>query len=229
MASWNNSTTASQYQGFIASELNDAISGPFKYPRFLATTNVQDSSILVGLDTDKNILHADLEQLRDDKFTDPGSDPITSLEVLPTSDEFVVASVDGKFAYYGRNIASPFAESVVGDLAINPCLYFENSYLSIAETGPMHLSSEHEIKQLHEVVVSFKTNSVGHLWCYAENEDGDVSGQYKGSIYGKHRIKVFLNLRGREFRVRIFIATHVNYPWQIQEVALGHLMGKALT
>tara|TARA_Y100000588_G_scaffold329911_1_gene366452 strand:+ start:171 stop:854 length:684 start_codon:yes stop_codon:yes gene_type:complete len=227
MGTWSGSTTASPYHGFVVSEIDNSLSGPFKYPRFVASTGMPDNGCLVGLDSDRNLMWTDMEKLRDSKF-DSASDPFTT-SVAPATSNFVVGNASGSFNYYGRKIATPFAEPADGDMSITDALYFDNAYLSIAETGPMHLSSEHEIKQLHEVLFSFKTNSVGHLWCYAENEDGQVQGQYKGSIAGKHRVKVFLNLRGREFRIRIYIATHKDYPWQIQEVAIGHIMGKAYT
>ena len=227
MPDWTGSTAASEYHGFVISEINNSLAGPFKYPRFVASTNMPDSGTLLGVDESGKVLWTDLEDLRDARFISV-DDPFTT-SVAPTTNDFVVGNSSGSFNYYGRKITTPFAEPETGDMTITDPLYFDNSYLAVAETGPMHLSSEHQIKQLHEVIFSFKTNSVGHLWCYAENEDGQVQGQYKGSILDKHRVKVFMNLRGREFRIRIYIATHKDYPWQIQEVAIGHLMGKAYT
>ena len=40
-------------------------------------------------------------------------------------------------------------------------------------------------------------------------------------------MKVFTNLRGRRFKVKLFIATHKKYPWALREIAVGHLRGKS--
>ena len=265
MANWSGATVGSDFHGFIASEMNDAITGPFKYPQFTATTCMPDMGALIGVNENDWLLWTDTEDLRDDKFASVGADPFTST-ALPSAyaggttysagdvaensgsyykaiattaghgvadatkwepfHDFVVGNANGVFAYYGKNITSAFAEPAVGSTAVSDCLYFKDSYLSIAETGPMHISGEHGLKPLHEIGVSFKPNSVGYLWGYAENEDGLVKGQYKGSIYGKPRVKIFLNLRGREFKIRLYMVTHTGHPWQIQEVALGHLQGR---
>ena len=265
MADWSGSTNGSDFHGYVVSEMNSSLTGPFKYPRFTATTCMPDMGAMVGVDENRWLMHTDTENLRDDKFDAVGSEPFTSTslpaayaggttystgDVVENSgsyykalqgstgeavgdnaywepyNDFVVGNSSGVFAYYGKKITSAFAEPAVGNTAVTDCMFFKDSYLSIAETGPMHISGEHGLKQLHEIVVSFKPNSVGYLWGYAQNEDGLVKGQYKGSIFGKPRVKVFLNLRGREFKVRLYLVTHVNHPWQIQEVALGHLIGK---
>lgn len=265
MANWSGTTNGSDFHGFIAGESTDSVTGPFKYPRFTATTNLPDMGALIGVTENRWLLWTDTEDLRDDKFDAVGADPFTSTS-LPSAyadgttysagdvaensgsyykaiatttgdgvsdtskwepfNDFVVGNSSGVFAYYGKRITSAFAEPTVGSTAVTDCLFFKDSYLSIAETGPMHISAEHDAKQLHEIVVSFKPNSVGYLWGYAENEEGLVKGQYKGSIYGKPRVKIFLNMRGREFKIRLYVVTHTDHPWQIQEVALGHLLGR---
>jgi hypothetical protein len=58
-----------------------------------------------------------------------------------------------------------------------------------------------------------------------KNEEGVVKGQYKGEV--KESMKVFTNLRGRRFKVKLFIVTHKLFPWALREMAIGHLYGKS--
>ena len=89
----------------------------------------------------------------------------------------------------------------------------------------MHLGDEHSEKQVHRLDFSFRKHSFGHLWAYVESDDGKVSGQYKGEL--KEHMKVFTNVRGRRFRIRMFVATHHQHPWNLREMALGYLQGQS--
>jgi hypothetical protein len=112
-------------------------------------------------------------------------------------------------------------------MEIDSPLYFEDGHLAIAETAWMHLGNEHNNKQVHRLDFNFSTGSFGHLWAYiqSDSEQGKVSGQYKGPI--ENNVRVFTNIRGRRFRVKLFIATHKDYPWNLREMAVGHLTGKS--
>jgi hypothetical protein len=141
--------------------------------------------------------------------------------------DFIVGNKEGAFAYRGRYLTEPFATSEIGSTTISDPMYFENAYLSIAETAWMHLGNEHNNKQVHRLDFNFSTGSFGHMWAYvqSDSEKGKVSGQYKGLI--KNNVRIFSNLRGRRFRVKILIATHKSHPWNLREMAVGHLTGKS--
>jgi len=107
--------------------------------------------------------------------------------------------------------------------------WYKDSYLSIMETAYEDFGSSSNIKQWHEIILSFRKNSWGDLWVFAQAEDGTTSGQYKGSIYGRQKIKTFINLRGRRMKFRIIMVTHKDHPWMITEVGVGYLQGKVYT
>ena len=79
MTTWNSATTASPYHGFVASEMDDNLSGPFKYPRLVTVTDIPDSGTLVGVDTTGKILHTNLENMRTSSSTSPGATLSTRL------------------------------------------------------------------------------------------------------------------------------------------------------
>ena len=104
-------------------------------------------------------------------------------------------------------------------------MFFRDAYLAVAETNWVHLGDEHNEKQVHRVDLSFHKNSFGHLWCYVANEEKQYSGQYKGVI--KEHVKVFTNIRGRRFKIKMLVATHTKHPWALREMSIGHLYGKS--
>tara|TARA_B110000495_G_scaffold99293_1_gene85869 strand:- start:369 stop:686 length:318 start_codon:yes stop_codon:yes gene_type:complete len=104
-------------------------------------------------------------------------------------------------------------------------LFFEHGSLSLAETAWIHLGDEHNEKQIHRIDLSFRKNSFGHLWLFVQNDEGKVKGQYKGEI--REHMKVFTNLRGRRVRIRMFVATHRDHPWNLREMSIGHLVGNS--
>ena len=87
----------------------------------------------------------------------------------------------------------------------------------------MPLGDENSEKQIHSVHLNFSNNSVGRVWLFIESDGGLVSGQYKGTITPK--MKVFINLRGVRFRVRMFVASHESHPWNLREIVIGYLQG----
>ena len=56
-----------------------------------------------------------------------------------------------------------------------------------------------------------------------------VKGRARGTLFGKEQIKTFINLRSRRVRVRVYIATHVDYDWVLTDLSIGFLEGKTLT
>ena len=184
---------------------------------------------MVAVDQDHKVWTTDFEDMRDGaEFSavstpanwDSGSDP--------SGDRVAVNKTTPSFDYYGRTVATSMATPAIGTTG-SPNAYYPNSYLSIIETAYEDFGSQSNVKQWHEIILSFRRNSWGNLWVYAQSEDGKISGQYKGSIYGKEKIKTFINLRGRRMKFRIIMVTHKDHPWMITEAAVGYLEGKVYT
>jgi hypothetical protein len=220
---WTGWTKPSKFKGWVVDELSSALSGPFVHEDVTALTTVKNTSDMICVTADRDVRKTKLTDLREGDFT-PVVNPWTTLKALPTGD-YVVGNADGVFSYRGRYITSPFADSETGSSSIDKPLFFEDAYLAIAETAWMHLGDEHSEKQVHRLDFSFRKHSFGHLWAYVESDEGKVSGQYKGEL--KEHMKVFTNVRGRRFRIRMFIATHHQHPWNLRDIAVGHLIGKS--
>jgi hypothetical protein len=211
-----------RYKGYCFNERGLALSGPFATD-ITAIASKDNSSELFAVTTEHEILKTDLLELNNPTF--PAiSDPIDTTD--PVTGKGITASASGEFIYRGKYLASPFADNVdQGTNSISEPLNFKDCYLSIAETNWMHFGSEAAEKEVYRVDLSFHTNSIGHLWLYAQNDQGKVSGQYKGAI--KETVKVFTNLRGRRFKLKMFVATHEDYPWALREMAVGYNIGKS--
>ena len=223
MTDWTGYTMPTRYKGWVVDELSNSLTGPFAHEDLTALTTVKNTSDMVCVTADRKIKKTNLADLREGDFTSVVN-PWTDTSVIP-SGHFVVGNVDGAFSYRGRNLSSPFADSQIGSSTVTNPLFFDDAYLAVAETAWMHLGDEHNEKQVHRLDFSFRKHSFGHLWAYVENDEGKVSGQYKGEL--KEHVKVFTNLRGRRFRIRMFIATHHSHPWNLREIAVGHLAGKS--
>jgi hypothetical protein len=176
---------------------------------------------------DNKIKRTDLLDFNEPNFK-PFTDPFTKEELakeINLSEGIILSKKGEGFAYKNRYLPTPFGELTheQGDV-IDP-LYFKDSYLSVIETNWIHLGDEHNEKQVYRVDLSFHRNSCGHLWCYVQNDEDLVKGQYKGAI--KDHLKVFTNIRGRRFKVKLLIATHNKLPWAMREMSIGHLYGKS--
>jgi hypothetical protein len=219
-ASW---ATPTKYKGYIYSDLAGSLSGPFVGGSLTTLTSVANSSEVLGVDEDRKVKLANLDHFRDYDFT-AAADPWPDTTTQP--DQYVAATEAGAFLYRGRYLAEPFGNSVEGTATLTDPMYFANSALAIAETAWLNLGDEHEEKQVHAIHLNFSKNSTGRLWVFVESDDGVVSGQYKGSITDK--VKVFTNLRGRRIRIRVYVVTHEEYPWNLRELAIGYLQGSAI-
>ena len=214
----------SKYKGYCFNERNNSLSGPF--PLDITALAMKDnSSEMFCISEDNEIKKTDLLDLNNPHFPKV-DDPIDiNDQFVPNLNNGIVGTKDGSFIYRAKYLSSPFAESVVGEGDLEDPLFFRNCYLSVAETNWMHFGSEAAEKEVYRVDLSFHTNSIGHLWLFAQNDQGKVSGQYKGAI--KETVKVFTNLRGRRFKLKMFVATHEDYPWAMREMAVGYNIGKS--
>lgn len=214
----------SKYKAYCFTERTNSLAGPF--PLDVTALAIKDnSSEVFCVSEDNEVLKTDLLDLNNPDFPKI-SDPIdTNQSFNPYQENGVIGTKEGSFLYRAKHLSSPFSEAVVGKGTVQDPLYFKDCYLSIAETNWMHFGSEAAEKEVYRVDLSFHTNSVGHLWLYAQNDLGKVSGQYKGAI--KETVKVFTNLRGRRFKLKMFVATHEDYPWAMREMAVGYNLGKS--
>ena len=223
---YNSMTRPPKFKGYMFSENNDTLVGPFVDNPISAATNAPNEGFLAITEEDK-VLTTDLTQFKDTIFPEPPEDTWWDLKYPLVNEEFgfVASSTENSFHYRGLYLENPFATpSNEAGLIKNP-KYYRNGYLAVAETNWVHLGDEHNEKQVHRIDLSFHKNSFGHLWCFVANEEKKYSGQYKGSV--QEHMKVFTNIRGRRFKIKLLIATHSKYPWALREMSIGHLMGKS--
>jgi hypothetical protein len=220
-------TLKPKYLGYVFDERTDGVSGPFASEHVTTITTKDNSAEMLCVNEEHEVKKTDLLEFNNavfPKFSDPFGDILVPFDT--TTEKGVVCSKTGEgFLYRGRYMSAPFEEPVDGPGTVTNPLFFKDSHLAIAETNWLHLGDEHNEKQCYRVDLSFRKNSCGYLWLFVKGEDEKVKGQYKGKI--KEHMKVFTNLRGRCFRIQMFVATHNDHPWAMREMAIGHLYGKS--
>jgi hypothetical protein len=209
---------------YVFNERSNSLAGPFDSD-ITAIALRENSSEILAVNKECEILKTDLLDLNNPSFSKVSPFPIDVTQTFSGNENGIVGSKDGEFLYRLKHLKSPFDKPVLGSGDISDPLYFKDCYLSIAETNWMHFGSEAAEKEVYRIDLSFHTNSIGHLWLYIQNDTGKVSGQYKGAI--KETVKVFTNLRGRRFKIKMFVATHEDYPWAMREMAVGYNIGKS--
>jgi hypothetical protein len=217
----------SQYKGFVFTEDNSTFAGPITQENIATLTATDGGDDLYAVTDDYKILKTSLVDANNNNFSAPPSDLWWDIDFPLTTNEYgiVGSETEGSFVYRGKALSSPFAEPTIGEGTVVDPLYFRDAHLAIMETNWMHFGDEHNEKQVHRLDLSFHKNSAGHLWGYVKSDEGFVKGQYKGAL--KEHMKVFTNIRGRRFKVKLFIATHKKHPWGLREIAVGHLIGKS--
>lgn len=215
----------SLFKNYVFSTRENAMAGPFSND-FTAVTARPNSGELLAVDAVKKVYKTDLTDLNDPEFkkAPEGVWDITT-SFTPNATRGFIASENGEFLYRRKYIKYPFDEPQEGFFDLYNPIYFKDAQLSIAETHWMHFGNEAYEKEVYRVDLTFHTNSFGHLWLYMQNDLGQVSGQYKGAI--TENMKVFTNLRGRRFRIKMFVATHDQYPWAMREMSVGYNLGKS--
>jgi hypothetical protein len=227
MSDFTGNTLGPKYLGYVIDERTSSLSGPFANETITAVTAKPDSGVRYGVNEDHAILQTDLLDFNNAVFTkvsDPFGDVTVPFDTTATKGVVCSRTGDG-FLYRGKYMSAPFEEPVDGPGLVKDALFFPNSHLAIAETNWLHLGDEHNEKQCHRVDMSFRKNSTGYLWLYVKGEEEKVKGQYKGLI--KEHMKVFTNLRGRSFKIQMFVVTHNDHPWALREMAIGHNYGKS--
>lgn len=217
------------FKQYIFSSRENALTGPF-YSDFTSVAAKENSGQLFAVDKNNKLHKTDLLDLNSTDFS-PAPENIwddMDLSFSPNKTTGVVASKKGSFHYRSKFIEGPFKKFGTvgpGHSDLYDPIYFRDAYLAISETHWMHFGSEASEKDVYRVDLTFHTNSFGHLWLYIKNETGQVSGQYKGEL--SENMKVFTNLRGRRFKIQMFVATHLDYSWAMREMAVGYNLGKS--
>jgi len=217
-------TFADLNNAYYFNSRTSSLAGPFNSD--ITTITSRDSTAeLYGINSRKDIVKTDMLALNDTNFAkvDHVINVDESFSVSRTKG--VIGNEKGAFLYRMRYLSEPFSEPVQGGGEVHNPMYFKDCTLAIAETHWMHLGAEATQKDVYRVDLNFHKNSFGYIWVYVQNDSGQTSGQYKGAI--EETVKAFTNLRGRRFRIKMFVATHKDYPWALREMALGYNLGKS--
>ena len=217
---------AEMHNGYFFNSRTNSLAGPFN-SNITAITSRDNSAEMYAVNEDKDILKTDLLDLNDGNLNDVTFTPDIETSFSGAQTSGIIANAKGSFMYRMQYLASPFEEPKPGGGEVHDPMFFKDCTLSIAETHWMHFGSEAAEKEVYRIDLNFHKNSYGHLWLYVQNDTGKVSGQYKGQIKEKETVKVFTNIRGRRFRVKMFVATHKEYPWAMREMAVGYNIGKS--
>jgi hypothetical protein len=215
----------SLYKNYVFSSRESALSGPFQND-FTAIASKPNSSELFAVDKHNDVYRTDTTDLNNTELEKPPADVWDlNLSFSPNRSRGIIANKKCQFLYRNKHITAPFEDVKPGHFDLHDPLYFRDAQLSIAETHWMHFGNEAYEKDVYRVDLTFHRNSFGQLWLYVQNDLGQVSGQYKGYI--EENMKVFTNLRGRRFKIKMFVATHDLYPWAMREMAVGYNLGKS--
>tara|TARA_Y100000593_G_scaffold76223_1_gene140789 strand:+ start:1884 stop:3689 length:1806 start_codon:yes stop_codon:yes gene_type:complete len=234
---------------YMMSGDTNMISGPHWYPRFTCIQAIPGSSHLLGVDGDGQFWTTDLRDIRekrdiDDAFVVSETDgpSVTVYEsrldatavgtdqnqVLSTgmgerfmlNDPFQAESVPKDDNSLNHHYPTPFADRNDAAAEITGTSY-ENSILSVAETAFEDFGQPESTKHFMEMVLKFDKGSVGYLGAFVETEDGNTDGSWVGSVEGKDTHKIFINVRGRKLRVRLYAATDVAARWILNDISVG--------
>ena len=228
---WQGVSKAPKYKGYYFDERSDSLSGPFVSNATTAITSRDNSGEVISISEKNLVTRTNLLDLNNPTF--PASPLLEQVysdihsPIEPTDESFsVIASAKGEgISYRGVYQATPFSEPTTGVGEVRDPRYYRDSYMAIAETNWIHLGDEHNEKQVHRIDLSFHKNSFGALYVYICNENKEYKGQYKGQI--EEHNKVFVNLRGRRFKIKTMIVSDRRYPWALREMAIGHMYGKS--
>jgi len=110
---------------------------------------------------------------------------------------------------------------------LNDYTKFSQSTLSVIETAYEDMGAPESMKNFMEVFLKFKTGSLGYLGVYAQTEDGLETGRWLGEILDDE-VKVFVNMRGKQLKLRIYIISQINASWLLKDVEIGYILQNTL-
>lgn len=139
--------------------------------------------------------------------------------------DFLDIFYQGKGSALPINYRGPFADPQSSNLPANISDYevFEQSTVSVIETAYEDMGAPESMKNFMELFLKFKTNSIGVLGVYAQTEDGLTAGRWYGEIHDDE-IKVFINMRGKQLKVRLFVVNSVDTEWLLKDFEIGYLL-----
>ena len=126
------------------------------------------------------------------------------------------------------NYEGPFSEPVEAPLATTGMTEYTASTLSVIETAYEDMGTPEGNKNFMEVVLKFKTGSMGHMAVYAQTENGLSAGRWMGDISTSDTHKLFINLRGKQLKLRIYIVSRVNATWLLKDLSTGFIIQNTL-
>jgi hypothetical protein len=148
-----------------------------------------------------------------------------ALTVSPT---FSIAYEDRATAT-GHSYMFPTGERIDGIIpdAADPG-WMDNRTLAAAETAFNDLGSPQTTKQIYEVILNFAPGSVGQVGVFVEGDDGQHDGRWLGEIEDLDSTKAGVLVRGRKFRVRVYVVAELGACWTLQDLAVGYITETAL-
>lgn len=151
------------------------------------------------------------------------------LEIGGTSSEKLSIFYEGEGSVDVMNYEGAFSRPTETSLPTSLADYekFPQSTVSVIETAYEDMGAPESMKNFLEVFLKFKTGSLGFLGVYAQTEDGLESGKWVGEIMDDE-IKVFLNMRGKQIKVRLYIIHPTNSSWFLKDFEVGYLLQNTL-
>ena len=178
MSDFTGNTLKPKYLGYCIDERTSSLSGPFANESITTVATRENSADMFCVNEDNQVKKTNLLEFNAASFpkvSDPFGDITQAFDT--TTQKGVVCSKTGEgFLYRGKYISAPFEEPVDGPGTVKEPLFFKDSYLAIAETNWLHLGDEHNEKQFYRCDLSFRKNSVGHLWLFVKGEEEKVKG-----------------------------------------------------
>ena len=142
--------------------------------------------------------------------------------------DFLDIFYEGKGSAMPINYAGPFTQPKEVALPnLTDYEVFDQSTVSVIETSYEDMGAPEAMKNFLEVFLKFKTGSMGHLGVYAQTEDGLTAGRWFGEVRDDE-VKVFLNMRGKQLKVRLFLINAVNAEWMLKDFEIGYLLQNTL-
>jgi hypothetical protein len=235
---------------YLLSGDKETISGPHWYPRFTCVQAIQGSSSLLGIDGDGQFWTTDLNDIRErrdllDDFVNDATDG-PSVTVVESRDTGNVIGTDAGHALATEDthmflLNEPFqAEFLPDDTTLLNLHWpspmadhnnaaadlvgtnYPNSVLAVVETAFEDFGVPEVTKQFFDLALKFEGGSVGHAGVFVETEDGLVDGSWLGNIESKDSHKVFVNIRGRKLRVRVYVVAELDTRWVLNDITVGY-------
>ena len=235
---------------YLLSGDKETISGPHWYPRFTCVQAIPGSSSLLGVDGDGQFWATDLNDIRerrdllDDFVNDATGGP--SVTVVESRDTGNIIGTDTGLALATENthmflLNEPFqAEFIPDDTGLLNLHWpsptadrndaaaelvgtnYPNTVMAVIETAFEDFQKPEATKHFMELVLKFDGGSVGHMGVFVETEDGLVDGSWLGNIELKDSHKLFVNIRGRKLRVRVYVAAELDTRWVLNDITVGY-------